>query len=53
MLNWIFGDNNLTLREICVDNGLSTAKKIQKINKYLANGGDINFMTQIFPPVMC
>ncbi|MGL5487604.1 MAG: ankyrin repeat domain-containing protein, partial [Shewanella sp.] len=50
MLNWIFGDNNLTLREICVDNELSTAKKIQKINKYLANGGDINFIDPDISP---
>lgn len=50
MLNWIFGDNNLTLREICVNNELSTAKKIQKINKYLANGGDINFIDPDISP---
>ncbi|MFB2758269.1 ankyrin repeat domain-containing protein [Shewanella xiamenensis] len=50
MLNWIFGDNNLTLREICVDNELSTAKKLQKINKYLANGGDINFIDPDISP---
>lgn len=50
MLNWIFNDNKLTLRQICLDSKLSTAKKIQKIDKYLANGGDINFIDPEISP---
>ena len=44
MLNWIFKDSKLTLRQICLDSKLSTSKKIQKIETYLANGGDVNFI---------
>lgn len=50
MLNWIFNDNKLTLRQICLDDKLSTAKKIQKIDKYLTNGGDINFIDPDISP---
>lgn len=51
MLNWIFKDSKLTLRQICLDSKLSTSKKIQKIETYLVNGGDINLLIPIFPLV--
>ena len=50
MLNWIFKDSKLTLRKICLDSKLSTSKKIQKIETYLANGGDINFIDPDISP---
>ncbi|WP_198782391.1 ankyrin repeat domain-containing protein [Shewanella putrefaciens] len=50
MLNWIFSDSKLTLRDICLDSALSTPKKIQKIEKYLANGGDLNFIDPNISP---
>lgn len=50
MLNWIFSDSKLTLRDICLDSALSTSKKIQKIEKYLANGGDLNFIDPNISP---
>lgn len=44
MLSWIFSDKKLTLREICLDNTLSTSAKIKKVDQFLADSGDLNFI---------
>lgn len=44
MLSWIFSNKKLTLREICLDNTLSTSAKIKKVDQFLTDSGDLNFI---------
>ncbi|ABN60287.1 ankyrin repeat domain-containing protein [Shewanella baltica] len=44
MLSWIFSNKKLTLREICLDNTLSTSAKIKIVDQFLTDSGDLNFI---------